>query len=146
MARESTAAQRRILEAELLPLFNAIVGEGLASQPAAIEHLAATLLVPLEQPEDPEDALTAFLDVIERQHSEPAAALLAAIAVLATEPLAGMARAAAARLAHQGVVSALASRVGTLAVCEAILHEGDDTDMLVALLQRPGSRQRQAAH
>jgi hypothetical protein len=88
MARESTAAQRRILEAELLPLFNAIVGEGLASQPAAIEHLAATLLVPLEQPEDPEDAPTAFLDVIERQHSEPAAALPAAIAVLATEPLA----------------------------------------------------------
>jgi hypothetical protein len=146
MARESTAAQRRILEAELLPLFNAIVGEGLASQPAAIEHLAATLLVPLEQPEDPEDALTAFLDVIERHHSEPAAALLAAVAVLATEPLAGLARAAAARLAHRASSPRWRRGSGRSRSARRSCTKAMTRTMLVALLQRPGSRQRQAAH
>ncbi len=113
--------------------------------PAALEHLAATLLVTLEASGMPADVPSAFLDAIEMRGDPDAAGLLAAIGLLAGEPVAAGARAAAQRLNEGGIVSPLAGRLGTLSVSEAVRIDGGDAELLVATLRRPRGRRAQVA-
>ncbi len=113
--------------------------------PAEFEQLAVTLLIVLEQPEIPAEVLSAVLEAIQARRDANAAGVLAALGVLAAEPLAGQARAGVQRLAGEGIVSAAASGVGTLAVAEAVRIESASAELLVALLARPGARAAQAA-
>jgi hypothetical protein len=71
--------------------------------------------------------------------------VLAAIAVLAAEPLAAQAAAGAQRLAGDGIATPAAAALGMLAVQEAVRIEGAGVELLVALLRRPGAREVQAA-
>jgi hypothetical protein len=100
--------------------------------PAELEQLAATLLIPLEQPEIPATVVAAVLDAIVARGDENAAGVLAALAVLAAEPLAGQANASAQRLAGAGIVSRAAAGVGTLTVQEAVRIESAGAELLVA--------------
>ena len=61
--------------------------------PAEVEHLAATLLAPLEQPKDPLlEVGFAVVEAIAARRDADAAGVLAALAMLAAEPIAGHAR------------------------------------------------------
>jgi hypothetical protein len=131
---------------QIVPAFSAILGaEPLPEDPAELEQIAATLLVPLELPDLPAAVPTALLAEIERQGDPGAAALLHAVAVVAGEPLAAQARTAAQRLGEAGVVSPLAHRLGTLKLREATRIDGGDAELLVAHLRRPGTRKTQLA-
>ena len=135
-----------LLHDQIVPAFAAMLGgEVLPDDPAELEQIAATLLVPLEHAGLPADVSTALLAEIERQADASAAALLEAVAVIAGEPLASRAREAAGRLGDAGIVSPAAGKLGTLAVREAVHIDGGDADMLIALLRRPGSRKTQLA-
>jgi len=124
----------------------AILGEGpLPEDPAGLEMLAATLLVPLLQPDLPTDVPAALIAEIERHGDAGAAGLLTATAVVAGDPIAAQARAASERLARDGIVSPAAERLGTLALREAVQIEGGDAELLVALLGRPRQRTVQVA-
>ncbi len=114
-------------------------------EPAYVEQLAATLLVPLEQFEMPEQVASAVLDAIEARGDVDAAGLLAALGVLAGEPLAARSRAGAQRLAEKGIVSPIAAGVGMLAVQDAAQIDCPDAELLVVLLRRPGAREVQTA-
>jgi hypothetical protein len=96
--------------------------------------------VPLEQFEMPQQVASAVLDAIEARGDVDAAGLLAALGVLAAEPLAGRSRAGVQRLAEQGVVSPIAAGVGML-----VLIDCPDAELLVVVLRRPGAREVQAA-
>lgn len=113
--------------------------------PAECEQLAASLLIVLEQPEIPAEVLSAVLEAIQARGDVNAAGVLAALGVLAAEPLAGQARAGVERLAGEGIVSPAAGGVGTLAVARAVRIESAGAELLVALLERPGAREVQAA-
>ena len=71
--------------------------------------------------------------------------MLAALAVLAAEPLAARSQAGADRLACEGIVSRATTGLGMLAVEQAVRIEGPGVELLVALLRRPGGREVQAA-
>ena len=71
--------------------------------------------------------------------------MLAALGVLAGEPIAAQARASAERLAGEGIVSPAAAGVGTLAVGDAVRIESTSAELLVVLLTRPGAQTVQAA-
>jgi hypothetical protein len=131
---------------DIVPALAAILGaEPLPEDPAELEQIAATLLVPLELPGLPAAVPAALLAEIERQADAGAAALLHAVAVVAGEPLAAQARTAAQRLGDAGVVSPLARRLGTLKLREAQRIDGGDAELLVAQLRRPGTRRTQLA-
>jgi hypothetical protein len=135
-----------VLHEQIVPAFSAILGgEPLPDDPAELEQIAATLLVPLELPGLPVEVPAALLAEIERQADPSAAALLHAVAVVAAEPLAAQARTAAQRLGDAGIVSPLARRLGTLTVREAARIDGGDAELLVAQLRRPGTRKTQLA-
>ena len=135
-----------VLHDRIVPEFAAILGdEVLPDDPAELEQIAATLLVPLELAGLPPDVPAALLADIERQADAGAAALLGAVAVIADAPLAAHARAAVGRLGDAGIVSPAAGRLGTLAVRDAVHIDGGDADVLIALLRRPGSRRIQVA-
>ncbi len=124
----------------LVPEFAAMLsGEPLPEEPAELEHIAATLLVPLELPGLPPELAEAVFAEIERRGDGRAAGLLSAVAVLAGEPLAGLARAAAGRLERHGVVSPAADRLGALAVGTALRIDGPGAELFVARLTRPGT-------
>jgi hypothetical protein len=138
--------QQAVLEDQLIPAFRAILADGpVPSDPADLEQLAATLLVPLELPEMPSEVATAFVGEIERHGDEGAAGVLAALAVLAKGEVAATARASAERLACRGVTSPAAARVGAATVREARCMAGGDADLLLALLERPRTRRLQVA-
>ena len=99
----------------------------------------------LGQPEVPAGLGPAVLDAVLARHDEDAAGLLAALAALAAEPLAVRAKEGVRQLAADGVVSPLAAEVGRLALVDAALIEAEDAELLVALLARPGTEERQAA-
>jgi len=146
MSTDIDDAQRAVLHDQLVPDFRAMLGDGpLPDNPADLEQLAATLLVPLDLPEMPTEVGAAFLDAIEERSDEGAAGLLAAIALVAREPLAGQARAAAERLAEEGIVAPATRRLGTLAVKDAVRMDGGDAELLVATLRRPRGRLAQVA-
>ncbi|MDX6719266.1 MAG: hypothetical protein QOJ63_1520 [Solirubrobacteraceae bacterium] len=135
-----------VLHEQIVPAFSDILGgEQLPEDPAELEQIAATLLVPLELPGVPAALSAALLAEIEHQADASAAALLHAIAVVAGEPLAAQARTAAQRLGDAGVVSPLAHRLGTLKLREAARIDGGDAELLVAQLRRPGTRRNQLA-
>src|SRR6266567_9316163 len=106
--------------------------------PADLELLAGTLLLPISIPEVPEVARRVVVDAIEARADPIAAATLAALAVLAPSPLAAHAHEAAARLAGRGVIHPSATRIGTLSVDSATAGADEDTEMIVAVLARPG--------
>jgi len=138
--------QAELLREQMIPAFLAMLDEATGlEEPADLEHLAATLLVPLEQFEMPQQVASAVLDAVEARGDLDAAGLLAALGVLGAEPLAARSRAAAQRLADKGIVSPNAAGLGMLAVQEAARIEGPDAELLVAMLRRPGAREVQAA-
>ena len=79
------------------------------------------------------------------RRDQGAAGMLAAIAVLAAEPLAAQAAAGTERLAADGIASPAGAALGMLAVEEAVRIEGAGVELLVALLRRPGAREAQPA-
>jgi hypothetical protein len=111
--------------------------------PADLELLAGTLLLPLSIPEVPEAAHHVVVDAIAARADPIAAATLAALAVLAPAPLAAHAREAAVLLAGRGVTHPAVADIGTLSVDSAAAGADEDTEMIVAVLARPGSRDRQ---
>jgi len=146
MPSQVSEAQSEILHEQIVPAFLQMLDDAPALEdPAELEQLAATVLVALEQPELPADAVAAVLAAIEARRDPDAAGVLAAIAVLAGEPLAARAAAHAQRLAGDGIASPAAAGLGTLAVKEAVRIEGAGVELLVALLARPGTREVQTA-
>src|SRR4051794_534005 len=146
MAPQVSEAQSEILHEQIVPVFLEMLDDAPAFEdPAELEQLAATVLVALEQPDMPADAVSAVLAAIEARREPHAAGVLAAIAVLAAEPLAAQAAAGAQRLAGDGIASPAAAALGMLAVQEAVRIEGAGVELLVALLRRPGAREVQAA-
>jgi len=138
--------EKTVLEDQLIPAFRAILAAGpLPGDPAELEQLAATLLVPLELPGMPPEVATAFVGEVERHGDAGAAGILAALAVLASGEVAASARASAERLARSGVTSPAADRVGAASVREARCVAADDAELLIALLGRPRTRRLQVA-
>jgi hypothetical protein len=111
--------------------------------PADLELLGGTLLLPLSIPEVPEAARRVVVDAIAARADPIAAATLAALGVLAPAPLAAHAREAAVLLAGRGVTHPAVAHIGTLSVDSVAAGADDDTEMIVAVLARPGSRDRQ---
>ncbi|MGH2716881.1 MAG: hypothetical protein ACRDM7_23925 [Thermoleophilaceae bacterium] len=146
MPPQVSEVQSEILHEQIVPAFLQMLDSAPAlDDPAELEQLAATVLVALEQPDIPADAVSAVLAAIEARRDPDAAGVLAAIAVLATEPLATHAAASTQRLASEGIVSRAAAGLGMLAVQEAVRIEGAGVELLVALLRRPDSSEVQAA-
>jgi hypothetical protein len=107
--------------------------------PADLELLAGTLLLPISIAEVPEPARRVVVDAIEARADPIAAATLATLAMLAPSPLAAYAHEAAARLAGRGVTHPSVARIGTLSVDSAAAGADEDAEMIVAVLARPGS-------
>jgi hypothetical protein len=146
MPSQISEAQSQILYEQIVPDFLAMLdGAPELEDPAEVEHLAAALLVPLEQPGSPPEIGFAVVEAIAARGDTVAAAVLAGLAVLAAEPLAAEARASAQGLTGEGVVSPAAAGVGTLAVQEAARIQSKGAELLVALLARPGAQNVQAA-
>ena len=139
-------SEQTVLEDQLIPAFRAILAAGpLPRDPAELEQLAATLLVPLELPGMPSAVATAFVREVERHGDQGAAGVLVALGVLASGEVAAAARACAERLARSGVTSPAAERVGAASVREARCVAADDAELLLALLERPRTRRLQVA-
>ncbi len=111
--------------------------------PADVELLAGTLLLPILIPEVPEAARRIVVDAIAARGDPIAAATLAALAVLAPAGLASYAQDAAVRLAGGGVTHPAVAQIGTLSVESAAAGVDEGTEMIVAVLARPGYRDRQ---
>ena len=146
MLSQITEAQSQTLHEQIVPDFLTMLdGAPELEDPAEVEHLAAALLVPLEQLGSPPEIGFAVVDAIAARGDADAAAVLAGIAVLAADPLAGHARASVQRLAGEGIVSPAAAGVGTLVVKEAVRIDSANAELLVALLARAGELDLQAA-
>jgi hypothetical protein len=146
MPSQISEAQSQFLHEQIVPDFLAMLEDAPAlGDPAEVEHLVAHLLVPLEQPEIPSEVGFAVVAAIAARRDAESAGVLAALAALAAEPLAGQARASAQRLAREGITLPAAERVGTLAVREAVRIQNDSAELLLALLARPGTEQVQVA-
>jgi hypothetical protein len=146
MPSEISEVQSEILYEQIVAEFMAMLDDAPPLEdPADLEQLAVALLVALEQPEVPEEVASAVLEAIEARHDADAAGVLAALAVLAAEPLAARSQAGADRLACEGIVSRATTGLGMLAVEQAVRIEGPGVELLVALLRRPGGREVQAA-
>jgi hypothetical protein len=112
--------------------------------PADLELLAGTLLLPISIPEVPEPARRVVIDAIEAR-ADPIAA--ATLAVLAPSPLAAYAHQAGIRLAGRGVTHPSVARIGTLSVDAATAGADEDTEVIIAALgtarqPRPAGRRR----
>ena len=84
-----------------------------------------------------------MVDAIAARGDPIAAATLAALAVLAPAGLASYAQDAAVRLAGGGVTHPAVAQIGTLSVESAAAGVDEGTEMIVAVLARPGYRDRQ---
>ena len=148
MPSNVTEAQSEILQRRIVPRFLEMLDdESSLSHPAQLEQLAATLLIPLEQPEIPKDVGAAVLRAIEARRDATSTGVLAALGALAAQPLADRAREGLRRLAEEGVALASTSAIGTLTVGEAIRieHVSGDAEVLAALLARDDCNEVQAA-
>lgn len=142
----SAQAEAAAVGEMLAPAFLAILGDdALPDDPAELEQLITTLLVPLEQSDVPAEVSLVLLDQLERQASVGAATLLEGFALLAGDPVAAQARAAVDRLAGAGFVSPVTGRIGNLTVRKAMRAQSADGELLVAELRRTGSRKTQLA-
>jgi hypothetical protein len=139
MSRRSELPPQHLV-AELVGLLDDAVE---IDDPADLELLAGTLLLPISIPEVPELARRVVIDAIEARADPIASAVLAALAVFAPSPLAAYAHEAAIRLAAHGVTHPSGALIGTLSVDSAAAGADEDTEMIVAVLARPGSRDRQ---
>jgi hypothetical protein len=88
-------------------------------EPAVLELLAGTLLLPISITKVPEPARRVVIDAIEARADPIASATLAALAVLAPSPLAAYAHEAAVRPAGRGVTHPAVAQTGTLSVDSA---------------------------
>jgi hypothetical protein len=148
MPSNVTEAQSEILQQQIVPQFLEMLDdESSLSDPAQLEHLAATLLIPLEQPEIPADVGAGVVRAIEARRDPTSAGVLAAVGALAAQPLADQAREGLRRLAEEGIASPSTSAIGTLTVGEAIRieHVSGDAVVLAALLARDDGNEMQAA-
>jgi hypothetical protein len=146
MRSDVSKARSEVLHEQIVPTFVAMLDDASPlGDPAVLEQLAATLLVPLEEPEMPAEVAAAVFEAIEARRDPDAAGVLAALAALAAEPLAAQAAAGAQRLAGDGIASPAAAALGMLAVQEAVRIEGAGVELLVTLLRRPGAREVQPA-
>jgi hypothetical protein len=145
VAFDVSEAKVEILREQIIPALIAIVDDaGALGDPAALEHLAGLLLVAIEQPELPDDAVGAILEAIEARRDADAAGVLAALGLLAGEQIAVRARAGARRLADAGIISNAETALGTLVVDEAVSLDGPGAELLAVLLRRPGAADVQA--
>src|SRR4051812_2989171 len=116
MRSEVSEARPEVLHEQIAPAFVAMLDDASPlDDPAELEQLAATVLVALEQPEMPAEVAAAVFEAIEARRDADAAGVLAALAALAAEPLAGQAACGAERLAADGIVSAAAGVFGGIA-------------------------------
>jgi hypothetical protein len=146
MPPQVSKPQLSLVQEQLIAAFMALLDDAAPLEdPAELEQLAGTALVGLEQPGLPAHVVCAVLEAIEARRDPAAAGMLAALAVLAVEPLATRARAGGERLAAQCIASPAAAGLGTLAVVEAVRVEGGGVELLVATLRRPGTDAVQAA-
>lgn len=125
----------------IAPLISA--GLDAASPPesaADLELLALSTQVPFCWPHSPPELADALVRALAGRGDALAAGLLAAMARLASEPLAGLAEAEARRLAARGIVSSHAGGVGRLVVVEAHRLEAGDgaAEIWLGVLRRPG--------
>ena len=89
---EISEVQSDILREQIVPEFLALLEDApTLEHPAELEHLAATLLIPLAQPGLPPEVGSAVVEALQARRDANAAGVLAAFAVLASEPLAGQA-------------------------------------------------------
>ena len=95
------------------------------------------MLSGLEAPAVPGELGSAVIDAIEKRHDANAAAVLAALAALAVEPLAAQARGSADRLAGEGIVSGAAPAVGTLTIEESVQIEVPGAELTVGAAGPP---------
>jgi hypothetical protein len=108
MSTVSSELQAELLREQMIPAFLAMLDDATAlDEPAYLEQLAATLLVPLEQFEMPQQVASAVLDAVEARGDVDAAGLLAALGVLGAEPLSAR---AGGRAAPRGQGNRLADR------------------------------------
>jgi hypothetical protein len=146
MPSKISEAQSEVLHEQIVPEFLTMLDDAPALEnPAVLEHLAAALLVPLEQPEMPPEVAEAVVDAIAAREDVRAVGVLQALAMLGADALAAHAHASAQRLAGEGVIARAAEAVGTLAVQETVRINGDGAELLVSLLARPGEQEVQAA-
>ncbi len=148
MLSNVTEVQSEVLQRQIVPQFLEMLDdESSLSDPAQLEHLAATLLIPVERPGIPAEVGEAVVRAIEARSDATSAGLLAALVALAARPLADQAREGLRRLADEGVVSSSTSAIGTLRVGEAmrIEHVSGDAEVLAALLVRDDGNDVQAA-
>jgi hypothetical protein len=111
--------------------------------PADLELLAGTLLIPISMPEVPDAARRVVIDAIEARADPIASATLAALAVLAPSGLGAYAHEAAVRLDELGLAPPSVADIGTLGVDAAAVGVDADAEIFVAVLARPNSRARQ---
>jgi len=148
MLTNVTGTQSEILQRQIIPQFLEMLDdESSLSDPAQLEQLAATVLIPLEQPGIPAEVGAPVVRAIEARRDATSAGVLAALGVLAARPLADQAREGLRRLADEGVASPSTSAIGTLTVGEAmrIEHVSGDAELLAALLARDDGNEVQAA-
>ena len=147
MLSNDTEVQSEVLQRQIVPQFLEMLDDEPLSDPAQLEQLAATLLIPLEQPEMPAEVGAAVVRAIEARRDETSAGVLAAFGALAAQPLADQAREGLRRLADERVASPSMSAIGTLTVGEAVRieHVSGDAEILAALLARDEGNEVQAA-
>ncbi|MFZ0377662.1 MAG: hypothetical protein WCD11_27740 [Solirubrobacteraceae bacterium] len=148
MPSNVTEVESEVLQRQIIPQFLEMLGDKSSlSHPAQLEHLAATLLIPLEQPEIPAEVGAAVVRTLEARRDATSAGVLAALGGLAAQPLADQAREGVRRLAEEGVESPSTSAIGTLMVGEAmrIEHVSGEAEVLAALLVRDDGNEVQAA-
>ena len=148
MPSNVTEIQPEVLQRQIVPQFLEMLDdESSLSDPAQLEQLAATLLIPVEQPEIPAEVGAAAVRALEARRDATSAGILAALGAFAAQPLADQAREGLRRLAEEGVASRSTSAIGTLMVGEAmrIEHVSGDAEVLAALLVRDDGNAVQAA-
>ena len=147
MPSNDTEVQSEVLQRQIVPQFLEMLDDEPLSDPAQLEQLAATLLIPVEQPEIPAEVGAVVVRAIEARRDATSAGVLAAFGALAAQPLADQAREGLRRLADEGVASPSMSAIGTLTVGEAVRieHVSGDAEVLAALLARDDGNEVQAA-
>ena len=139
MSRRSEPPPEHLV-AELVGLLDSA---GEVDDPADLELLAGTLLLPISIPEVPEVARRVVVDAIAARADPIAAATLTALAAFAPWPLAARAREAAGQLVERGITHPAAAQIGTLSVESAAVTTDEGAEMIIAVLARPGRRDRQ---
>jgi hypothetical protein len=147
MPSNVTEVPSEVLQQQIVPQFLEMLDDVASlSDPAQLERLAATLLIPVEHPDIPPEVGAAVVRTIEARGDATSAGVLAAFGALAAQPLADRAREGLRRLAEEGVAPST-SAIGTLMVGEAmrIEHVSGDAELLAALLVRDEGAEVQAA-